>query len=105
MAIAEKIPTKASKVPLTEQQKQKIITRLRNELDERERKFQADVDNEIKLLRLKFNNRLNKILRKFWDVKLHDILDVERELESGSPLTLVNVIKQLDAVRQENSEK
>jgi hypothetical protein len=97
------ITTKGSKATLTAQQKQKIIERFRKELDEREKQFQADIDNEIKLLRLKFNNRLNKILRKFWDVKIGDILNVERELKSNFPLTLLNVIKQLDAVRRENA--
>lgn len=100
---AGKITTKGSKSTLTAQQKQKIIERFRKELDEREKQFQADIDNEIKLLRLKFNNRLNKILRKFWDVKIGDILNVERELKSNYPLTLLNVIKQLDAVRRENA--
>ncbi|GMM46889.1 hypothetical protein DAPK24_034640 [Pichia kluyveri] len=85
---------------LTKQQKDKIISRLENELKLREIKFMKTVDSEISLLHLKFNNRLNKILRKFWDVKLCDILNIERELTNNDRLTLVSVIKSLEKQKQ-----
>lgn len=75
-----------------------MIKRFKAEMMNKEREFQESVNKEIELLRLKFNNRLNKILRKFWDVKIEDILKIEREMKSDTPLTLFNVIKQLQEV-------
>lgn len=91
----------------TKSQKEKIIRRFKNEMIQKEKDFQTSVDNEVKMLRLKFNNRLNKILRKFWDVKIEDILNVEREIKDDTRLTLFHVIKQLEALkksRQTNTE-
>lgn len=87
----------------TSKQKEKIIKRFNSEMQQREDEFKANVDKEISLLRLKFKNRLNKILRKFWDVKIEDILNVERELHDEAPLTLLNVIKQLEASKTDHS--
>jgi hypothetical protein len=83
----------------TKKQKQKLIQRFQNEMIQKEKAFKNSVDNEIKLLRLKFHNRLNKILRKFWDVKLGDVIDIEREMTSQSSLTLFHVIKQLEIIK------
>lgn len=69
---------------------------------QKEKDFQNSVENEVKLLRMKFNNRLNKILRKFWDVKLEDVLNVEREISGNTPLTLFHVIAQLESLKKSN---
>ncbi|GAV28751.1 hypothetical protein PMKS-002226 [Pichia membranifaciens] len=45
-------------------------------------------------------NGLNKILRKFWDMKLEDILNVEREISGNTPLTLFHVIAQLESLKK-----
>lgn len=79
----------------TKQQKEKLIQRFKIEMENKEREFQDSIDKEIQLLRLKFDNRLNKILRKFWDVKIEDVLKIEREMKNDTPLTLFNVIQQL----------
>lgn len=91
--------TKSKK--FTRSQKEKIIRRFKEEMAQKEKDFQISVDNEIKLLRMKFNNRRNKILRKFWDVKLEDILNVEREISDNTKLTLFYVIKQLDLLKKD----
>lgn len=90
----------SSKRIFTKQQKEKLIKRFQNELSIREANFKSAIESEISLLHLKFNNRLNKILRKFWDVKLIDILNVERELTKKDHLTLVNIIKQLESSKK-----
>lgn len=87
---------------LTRKQKDKIIRRFQNEMAQKEKDFQNSVENEVKLLRMKFNNRLNKILRKFWDVKLEDVLNVEREISGNTPLTLFHVIAQLESLKKSN---
>lgn len=84
-----------SRKVFTKREKELLIKRFKAEMRVKEREFQESVDKEIELLRLKFNNRLNKILRKFWDVKIEDILKIEREMKNDTPLTLFNVIKQL----------
>ena len=89
---------------MTKKQKEKIIRRFQNEMAQKEKDFQASVENEVKLLRLKFNNRLNKILRKFWDVKLEDILNVEREISSNTSLTLFHVIAQLESLKKSKGD-
>lgn len=96
-------PKTVSKKVFTKQQKQKLILRFEKEMAQKEHDFRSAVDREIKLLRLKFNNRLNKILRKFWDVKLEDILDVEREISSKTPLTLFYVLKQLEKLKSDST--
>lgn len=87
----------------TKSQKEKIIRRFKEEMAQKEKDFQVSVDNEIKILRMKFTNRRNKILRKFWDVKLEDILNVEREISDNTKLTLFYVIKQLDLLKKEKN--
>lgn len=85
-----------SKRKFTKKQKQKLLLRFENEMSVRNQQFKQSVDNQISLLRIQFNNRLNKILRKFWDVKLQDILQLERELDPNDKLSLFKIIKQLD---------
>jgi len=96
----KKVHTPSNSQALTKKQKEKIIRRFQNEMAQKEKDFQASVENEVKLLRLKFNNRLNKILRKFWDMKLEDILNVEREISGNTPLTLFHVIAQLESLKK-----
>lgn len=101
------IPSKkiTSQRKYTKSQKEKLLRRFKSEMEQKEKDFQNNVDNEVKLLRLKFNNRLNKILRKFWDVKLEDILNVEREITENTPLTLFHVIQQLQALKNSKQEQ
>ena len=100
----KKVHKPSSSRVLTKKQKEKIIRRFQNEMAQKEKDFQASVENEVKLLRLKFNNRLNKILRKFWDVKLEDILNVEREISSNTSLTLFHVIAQLESLKKSKGD-
>lgn len=86
----------------TKQHKQKLIERFKAEMRNKEEQYRDSVDREVELLRLKFNNRLNKILRKFWDVKIEDVLKIEREMKNDTPLTLFNVIKQLQSSKSED---
>lgn len=87
----------------TKKQKEKLIKRFENEMILKEKEFEESVDNEIKILKLKFQNRLNKILRKFWDVKLEDILNIEREMSHDSQLTLFHIIELLEKSKSEKS--
>lgn len=109
MAIKSQSPSLEPKQPVrrifTKRQKQNIIKRFQKEMAQREMAFNDSVNNEVKILRLKFNNRLNKILRKFWDVKLEDILNVERELSSETPLSLFFVLKQLESLKSDRSNE
>lgn len=100
---SKKISKPVDKRFFTAKQKEKLIRRFQNEMAQKEKDFRASVDNEIKLLRLKFNNRLNKVLRKFWDVKLEDVLNVEREISGKTPLTLYHIVTQLESLKKGNN--
>lgn len=80
---------------LTTTQKKRLIERFKREIESREREFPQIMEQEIKMLKMRFNDRLNKIVRTFWDVKLQDILNVEREISNKDKLTLAQVLTQL----------
>ncbi|GMM31018.1 hypothetical protein DAMA08_037630 [Martiniozyma asiatica (nom. inval.)] len=98
---------KNSKQPqrtFTHHQKQRLLLRFSKEAEERSREFDRKVEHEISILRMRFNNRLNKILRKLWDERLETLLSVEREITPQKKLTLFEVLKQLDSVKKLNKK-
>ncbi|OBA17897.1 uncharacterized protein OGAPODRAFT_7383 [Ogataea polymorpha] len=64
-------------------------------LIQRERLLRQAGDRQAEEISLKVKNRLNKILRKFWDIKIRNILELEREMPLDQ-LTLLKVLRQLE---------
>ncbi|ODV83866.1 hypothetical protein CANARDRAFT_9156 [[Candida] arabinofermentans NRRL YB-2248] len=82
----------------TKDQKQKLIDRFTIQFQERERQFIELSEKQSREVNLKLKNRLNKILRKFWDFKINDILNYERE-NSVDDVNLITVLKALEEVK------
>lgn len=80
---------------LSSSQKKRLVERFKREIESREREFPEIMEKEIEMLKMRFNDRLNKIVRTFWDVKLQDIINVEREISDKDKLTLAQVLTQL----------
>ncbi|KAG7879489.1 hypothetical protein KL905_003114 [Ogataea polymorpha] len=83
-------PPRLSKV-----HKQRLIQRFKRETARRERLLRQAGDRQAEEISLKVKNRLNKILRKFWDIKIRNILELEREMPLDQ-LTLLKVLRQLE---------
>ncbi|KAG7888270.1 hypothetical protein KL936_003482 [Ogataea polymorpha] len=83
-------PPRLSKV-----HKQRLIQRFKRETVRRERLLRQAGDRQAEEISLKVKNRLNKILRKFWDIKIRNILELEREMPLDQ-LTLLKVLRQLE---------
>ncbi|KAG7696083.1 hypothetical protein KL930_003109 [Ogataea haglerorum] len=83
-------PPRLSKV-----HKQRLIQRFKRETARREQLLRQAGGRQAEEISLKVKNRLNKILRKFWDIKIRDILEVEREMPLDQ-LTLLKVLRQLE---------
>lgn len=84
---------------LSSAQRKRLIERFKREIESREREFPQIMEQEIKMLKMRFNDRLNKVVRTFWDVKLADVLKVERETSDKHKLTLAQVLTQLKHVK------
>ncbi|KAG7805775.1 hypothetical protein KL921_005307 [Ogataea angusta] len=80
---------------LSKAHKQRLIQRFRRETARREQLLRQAGDKQAEEISLKVKNRLNKILRKFWDIKIRDILELEREMPLDQ-LTLLKVLRQLE---------
>ncbi|KAG7867067.1 hypothetical protein KL918_003262 [Ogataea parapolymorpha] len=83
-------PPRLSKV-----HKQRLIQRFKRETARREQLLRQAGDRQAEEISLKVKNRLNKILRKFWDIKIRNILELEREMPLDQ-LTLLKVLRQLE---------
>jgi len=66
---------------LTAKQKQKLIERFKAEMEKREKMLEEEGEKEIKQIRRELDGRLKYTLRKFWDFKVGDVLNYEREMK------------------------
>lgn len=66
---------------LTAKQKQKLIERFKAEMEKREKMLEEEGEKEIKQIRRELDGRLKYTLRKFWDFKVRDVLNYEREMK------------------------
>ncbi|GMG19668.1 unnamed protein product [Ambrosiozyma monospora] len=83
---------------ITKLQKARIIERTKQEIEQRKTEFKNSIQSEKSDLKLRLENRLNKILRRFWDFKINDILNLERELKGLNHVTLATVLRELQSV-------
>ncbi|GME95852.1 unnamed protein product [Ambrosiozyma monospora] len=85
---------------VTKFQKARLIERAKRESELRKTLFKKSIELEKSDIKRRLDNRLNKVVRKFWDVKNHDILNLERELKGLDYITsLASVLRQLEGVR------
>lgn len=75
------MPKKATeKKQLTKEQKKRIIEKFRAEMKKREVILEEEGQKQIMEIKRELDGRLKYTLRKFWDFKVGDVLNYEREM-------------------------
>ena len=75
------MPKKAvEKKQLTKEQKKRIIEKFRAEMKKREVILEEEGQKQIMEIKRELDGRLKYTLRKFWDFKVGDVLNYEREM-------------------------
>ncbi|QOU22593.1 hypothetical protein BRETT_002775 [Brettanomyces bruxellensis] len=75
------MPKKAAeKKQLTKEQKKRIIEKFRAEMKKREVILEEEGQKQIMEIKRELDGRLKYTLRKFWDFKVGDVLNYEREM-------------------------
>ncbi|KAF6008239.1 hypothetical protein HII13_004023 [Brettanomyces bruxellensis] len=76
------MPKKAvEKKQLTKEQKKRIIEKFRAEMKKREVILEEEGQKQIMEIKRELDGRLKYTLRKFWDFKVGDVLNYEREMK------------------------
>ncbi|GMM35881.1 hypothetical protein DASC09_032060 [Saccharomycopsis crataegensis] len=75
----------------TKEQKEKIVSKLRFNMNERIKKLRYEQDALVANLENKIKHRLNLVPKKYWDLKLRDVIELERH-EKVNFATLLNAI-------------
>lgn len=70
----------AEKKQLTKEQKKRIIEKFRAEMKKREVILEEEGQKQIMEIKRELDGRLKYTLRKFWDFKVGDVLNYEREM-------------------------
>lgn len=69
------------KKQLTKEQKKRIIEKFRAEMKKREVILEEEGQKQIAEIKRELDGRLKYTLRKFWDFKVGDVLNYEREMK------------------------
>lgn len=80
----------------TPEQKQRLVSKLQMNLDKRISKLRHDQCKIIASLHYKSQSRLHSVPKKYWNLKIRDVLELERT----SRITFATLLKQLVSENQ-----